>query len=244
MKNLTLAMLVAAGCLLLLLVANSCASNNKGSIDIALGSGATKRGQGDLIIKQSEAGQIDAKTGTILQKNSDQEKLDNLTREQRAAEQRLRQRWLTILLIGAIICALICGTLWAVGYGVVMPVRKAAQPIGFRSGRLFGVIFPMTGATLLQKDDFPGQTVYLDRHGGAQLLEGNPGPMVAHQQAQIPGPLRAAYGLRSLLTTVQGREEVPVRNQAEPLGESGNKAPAKPHGREGNTLRRKTGGEK
>jgi len=161
-------------------------------LDVALGDGATARGQGQQEIFEAEANAIAAEAlstaNAAAVANDDQARLNDMTREKRAANKRALN---TILVwtggIGAAIALLGLGISFAgysalMGFGV-LPARALSAPQITRNGNIVGLWMPQLGRGVVINSDMPGQMLHMGKKA-SELLEGQPGPMIAASQSR------------------------------------------------------------
>ncbi len=161
-------------------------------LDISLGDGAIARAEGQQAMLESQAAAINAKTNsdaeTVKIANEDQAKLNQLTRDRRAANQRTLNTILTWAGgIGAAIALISLGLSFA-GYSVLMslgilPARALAAPQISKNGDVYGIWMPQLKRGVVINDNMPGQMLHMGEET-SELLEGNPATMIAASQSR------------------------------------------------------------
>lgn len=186
--NKLILILVLVGFILLTLVGLS----GNAKLDVAMGDGATARGQGQQALLQEQADAINSNSAAAADAaniaNNDKAQLNDMTREKRASNQRTLNTILTWAGgIGAALALLGLGLSFA-GYTALMglgvlPARALSAPQIARNGNVVGVWMPQLGRGVVINSDMPGQMLHMGEEA-SELLEGQPAPMIAASQSR------------------------------------------------------------
>jgi hypothetical protein len=156
-------------------------------VDLSAGQGATARGQGQKAVMDAKANALNAKTASDTKSreiaNQDQAIIDQMTRDQRAAN--LRNFFTILTWTGAISAGLVMigFGLGFAGYAILMGLiirpkkeQQSAEIDG--KGPIITVWLPEQETYQTFNLEIPGQVITTD-NAGTKLIEGQPGPMIA-----------------------------------------------------------------